>query len=98
MGWKDVEDLSVNDAEELLDLFVHCCAVGAKLNMPASGMAGTLLAFSKLLEERKRPLQYYVDNPRGDLGRPVNEAELAKAKAETQEYMTNMTKKNRMIN
>jgi hypothetical protein len=63
-------DVTAEDANKLIELFVQVCRVGVELGMSTNGMAGALLGFAARLKAGDHDLQFYVDHPDGDPGKP----------------------------
>ena len=70
-------EVSADDANKLIDLFIHICKVGLDLGMSTHSLTGVLKAFALRLSIGDHDLQYYVDHPGGDPARgPITESDM----------------------
>jgi hypothetical protein len=61
----NVKDLDVKRAISFCDYFVECCKWGAGVGLNETQLSAVLAAYTVFLSSNGRPLQYYVDNPKG---------------------------------
>lgn len=70
-------EISAEDANKMIELFLHICKVGISLGMSASNMSGVLRAFAMRLIVGDHDLQYFVDHPEGDTAHgPITEDDM----------------------
>jgi hypothetical protein len=84
-------DVTAEDANKLIELFVQVCKTGLDLGFTSNCLAAVLMGFAVRLKMGDHDLQYYVDHPEGDPAKgPITEEDMDRIRRER--LLANMPK------
>jgi hypothetical protein len=63
--YRSPESLTDAENESITDFFVQACKLGIRLKITNASLAGILAGFAQYLKHEDRPLEFFVNNPKG---------------------------------